>query len=141
MQKDTSILIEEALDDVSAPNNFGEMNNLLSQLKEAQQMVSDLELRINHIVEQIIASLGAEVRNRQPGLEVGLRNGNAHCGYRSRSIVCKPDVHKGTWDISGTPFAKTFVKRYPHLSQMGSDVKPLAHAIADFFTERYRTLR
>lgn len=138
--RDVDTLIEHAVDEVSNPSDFRQVQDLVSELREAQQLVSDLELRINHIVEQLVANLGAEVRKRQPKLDVGLRNGHAHCGYRSRSIMCRPDVQNGKWEISGGPFAKSFSNTYPHLSKMGDDVSPLAHAIADFFSKRYRTL-
>ena len=138
--RDINTIIEHAVDEVSDPGEFRRIQDLLNELREAQQLASDLELRISHLVEQLVANLGAEIRKKQPKLDVGLRNGQAHCGYRSRSIVCKPDINKGTWEISGTPFANNFNKTYPHLSKMSDDVSPLAHAIADFFTKRYRTL-
>ena len=135
-------LLSEAIDQAEEPlGPYTSARDLLTQVKDTEQIIQDLQLRISHLKEQLISSLGSEVRKRQPKLEIGLQNGTCSTGYRSKRIMCKPDFEKGTWNISGSPFAAKFARTYPHLSKMSDDLGPLAHAIADYFNDRYRTLK
>lgn len=130
--------IENAL---GSGSQFEQARSIINQIKDAEQLIEDLRMRLSHLTEQLMATLGSEIRKQQPGLDIRLANGQCNCGYRSRYIICRPNLDEGKWEIFGSPFARSFVNRNPHLVKMSEDISPLAGAIADHFSSRYRTLQ
>ena len=133
-------IISEAIEQSDNSSYHLQARDVLREIKDAEKIIADLQMRIVHLKETIISSLGSEIRQRQPKMSIGLNNGTCRAGYRSMGIDVKPDLEKGLWIIDGGRSARRFVKRYPHLSKMTDDMKPLAHAIADYFADYYKSL-
>ena len=114
----------------------GELMNNVSRMK---QDIEKAELQLTHILEELNSSLGREVRKIQPKMAIGLKNGNCSCGYQSRDIVCKPNIQRGIWQVSGR-LANGFRRNCPEVLHLSHDVTPLAKAITTYFKKYYRTL-
>lgn len=117
--------------------------NLASELRDNISKwkvdIEDAELRINHILEELNSSLGREIRKIQPKMDIGLRNGACACGYRSRDVICKPDLDKGIWQVSGR-LGGPIRRGRPECLRLANDTSGLARAIVDTFKKHYRTL-
>lgn len=137
-------VIDSAIDTVIKENfdrqgAYSQARDILRQIKDTEQILTDLNIRIEHMKEQLISTLSGEIRKRQPKLDIGLKKGRCHAGYRANNIVLSPDFDSGVWKIEGS-LGSRFMKEFPHLSNMTNDIVPLAHAIADYFGSRYKTL-
>ena len=142
MNKFNKILNEEIENVEQSAADYNQMaSDVLRQLDDLTKTTEDLNMRIRHLTEQLMSSLGTEVRKRHPGLEVRYGNGRCRVGYCSNFIDCEPDFRSGSWNLSGSPFARRFTKTFPHLMKIGTDHAPLAHALADYFSNKYKTLQ
>jgi hypothetical protein len=114
-------------------------SELLSQVSELKIKLTDTETQIEHLIEKLNAELGVAIRQRHPRLTVLHRNGECACGYRSKDLICRPDLQRKTWVINGR-LGHGFGRQHPNLLQLSSDVNPLADAIVDYFKHQYITL-
>jgi len=112
---------------------------LLSNITQMKKSIEQAELQISHILEELNSSLGREIRKIQPKMDINLRNGSCGCGYLSKDIVCKPDMNRKIWTISGR-LGNGFRKNHPELMKLSSNMQPLAQAIVNFFKRHYRSL-
>lgn len=134
-------IINEAVEDLDPQDDhLINARDILNQIKDAEQMIADLQMRLAHLREQLMAELGSEIRKRQPKMSIGLDNGRCRAGYRSMALDIKPDIEQGVWQIEGGPVARRFVKKFPHVTRMGGGVSSLADAIADYFNSNYKSL-
>lgn len=140
MRSRFSNIIDEVIkEEIEQSGLYSQAKEILRQLQDTRQIIADLETRISHLTEQLISTLSGEIRKRQPKLDIGLKKGKCHAGYKSKDIIVRPDFDNGKWDIGGS-LGGRFVKDYPHLSQLTDDISPLADAISDYFNSRYKTL-
>ena len=112
---------------------------LLSNITQMKKSIEQSELQISHILEELNSSLGREIRKMQPKMNVNLANGSCGCGYHSKDIVCKPDLQKKIWVISGR-LGNGFKRTYPESQKLTSDMRPMAQSMIDYFKKYYRSL-
>lgn len=112
---------------------------LLKNISDMETNIDNAKLQITHIIEELNSSLGREIRKMQPKMAISLRNGSCSCGYHSRDMVCRPDIERGIWNISGR-LGNGFRRAHPEQLQLKSDMRPLAGAIIDYFKKYYRSL-
>lgn len=116
--------------------------NVVIDLEEARRKVTDLERQLMYAMDRLCGGLAVGIRKHQPGLNVGLDNGNCKIGYRTKHLILKPDLTKKVWAVSGPDqrFARRFMKDHAPHTNLTSDTSMIAQAIANFFTKHYRTL-
>jgi hypothetical protein len=91
-------------------------------------------------MEGLLGDLAVNIRNRVPGLSVGLDGGRCHVKHLANSLSFKPNMDGGTWDIESNKSGRRFRKTHGHALGLKHDVGPLADAASTFFKKRYRRL-
>jgi hypothetical protein len=141
MNKFDKVLNEEI--DQLQPSS-GYVNSLLSARKIVQEAESTLRsARDNLIVakESLNAHLALEIRKRVPQLNVNLTDGKLNIGYRSKCITACPDLDRNNWAIESNDFGRGFVRGFGHTLPLQEDLGPIAEAMAEYFTGKYKTLQ
>jgi len=140
----TQILTEDTLaPDTPVPDNaLTTVRELAKELSEAKQNVADLERRYNQAYGRLADQLAHQVRQSQPKLDVGLRNGNCSIGYCTKSLVMKPDVESGIWAVNSPDkaFARRFHRKHGSTTGLDGELGPMVQAIVRYFTDHYSTL-
>lgn len=115
---------------------------LAAELDEARRKVSELERRWMYAVDRLCGGLAMGVRKHHPSLNVGIDGGKCKVGYRSKHLLMAPDMVKKVWTVDSPDprFARRFMRAHGPRTSLGSDMMPIAQAIADFFVGHYRTL-
>ena len=131
--------ITEAIERDTSRDTLALATELLDNIGRYENDIKSAKQQISHLIEQINASLGMEIRKRQPKMMVAHRNGSCSCGYRSNDLTMQPDLSNKCWSIGGT-LGSRFVRRYPQILRLDGDVNQIADAITDFFKQHYRTL-
>lgn len=144
MNKKFTNILNETMEGGFQDGNFDPIPQafqLVDDLNRTKEQIGELTQQIMGIVEHINAILASEIRKRQPNLPINLANGCCTCGYKSSSITIHPDLEKKQWNFdSNSRFARRFLRENGHLKNMDK-IQTLAHAIADYFNDRYRSLR
>jgi hypothetical protein len=136
-----TVIAEKFGDEISAQTDLvNTARELLSSIGKMKQDMEQAELQLAHILEELNSALGREVRKLEPKMRIGLHNGTCSCGYHSRDLVCRPDIQKGTWIITGR-LGNNLKRSFPETLRLGHDVTPLASAIMNSFKKYYRTLQ
>lgn len=139
-----SVLAEDILaPDTPAPDNpITAVRSTLERLQKAREEVAGLERELLCNVEKVNGQLAVLIRNRNPGLNVALGNGECSVGYRSKQLRLKPDFSKRTWAVDGPDpaFARRFTRRHNTATVIGDGVDELANALSDYFATHYKTL-
>lgn len=136
------VLNEEIDNVVNPPEPTGpvtDLRGLLLQMKDAQQNVSNLQTQIDHLIEQLTSSLGMEIRKRHPQITISHKGGSCKAGHPrfGRHASLKPDMDSGQWVVEG-PMADKIKGEFAHVLEMGDDITPLAHAVADLLKKEYK---
>ena len=134
-------IIREEFNDIETTKQdlIDTATELLSNITQMKKSIEQSELQITHILEELNSSLGREVRKMQPKMNVNLTNGSCGCGYHSKDIICKPDLQKKIWLISGR-LGNGFKRTYPEAQKLSSNTQPLAQSMIDYFKKYYRSL-
>lgn len=136
-----TVIAEELGEETSVQTDLvNTARELLDNISRMKQDIEQAELQLAHILEELNSALGREVRKMEPKMNIGLRNGTCSCGYQSRDLICKPDVQKGVWVITGR-LGNSLRRNFPETLRLGHDVTPLASAIMNSFKRHYRTLQ
>lgn len=133
-----AIMAEEFGGDI-AEDLINIARELMSTVSQMKQDIEKHELQLSHILEELNSSLGREIRKIQPKMNIRLSGGNCGVGYQSRDLVCRPDIGKGIWTVTGR-LGNGFKRHHPETLRLAQDVKPLAQAVTDYFKRYYRTL-
>lgn len=136
-------ILQESLNqlDVSAPpSRVMALREVQDDIKLVEKRLHELRLKLQHCQEELNTALALELRKRIPGLNVSLNGGNCTINYRSRYLVCRPDVMAGAWKFEPNDEGRRFSRGNGHLLGLTDDLSPLSSAIAEFFTQRYKTL-
>jgi hypothetical protein len=140
----TRILTEDtlALDTPVPDNALTSVRELAKELAEAKQNVADLERRYTQAYERLGNQLACQVRQSQPRLDVGFRNGHCSIGYCTKSLVMRPDLESGVWTVNSPDkaFARRFHKRHGSITGLDGELGTLVQAIVQYFTDHYSTL-
>ena len=116
--------------------------DIANELEAARRTVADLERQLTYSLDRLCGGLALGVRKNQPGLNVGLDKGNCRVGYRSKSLMLKPDLTNKVWLVdSGDPaFARRFKRIHGPRLNLSNDMLGLSTAVAHFFNDHYRSL-
>jgi hypothetical protein len=132
-------IIMEEFGEGAAEDLINIAKELMSTVSQMEQDIAKSKLQLSHILEELNSSLGREIRKIQPKMNISIRDGNCAAGYHSKDVVCRPDVEKGIWMVSGR-LGNGFKRHFPEVLKLSPDVKPLAQSITDYFKKYYRTL-
>lgn len=126
-------------------NSYQSAFGSLDAFRNAKSNLSALENTHNSTVNELCNLLSHEIRKRQPNVSIELRpNGEIKVGYLSKSITLRPDVENKCWGISGSSprFSSKFKQAVGRACEMDiSSMGDLAQAVADFFTQHFRTIK
>lgn len=132
-------IITEEFGEGAAGDLINIAKELMATVSQMEQDITKSKLQLSHILEELNSSLGREIRKIQPKMNISIRDGNCAAGYHSKDVICKPDIEKGIWMISGR-LGNGFRKHHPEALKLLPDAKPLAQSITDYFKKYYRTL-
>lgn len=134
------VILEES-DNSWQPLNAA--NELVEKLHVARQNVINIQHKLLNLKSKVNADLALTIRRIVPSLNVSLdKSGGCKIGYKSKSLTFNPDFEKGIWLINSPDprFLRKFQRSRQHDLFIGSDIVPLITAIAEYFTEYYKSL-
>jgi len=132
-------VLKEETEEANAQDLALLAKEVLAQIQDLETKLQGARTQLVHIIERLNGELGTEIRKRQNKIGVSHRDGSCTCGYRSRDLVCRPDLQAGKWSIGGR-MGRSFLRHHPEVVHLHGDVGPLADAIVGFFKRYYRTL-
>jgi hypothetical protein len=135
------LILEET--NVSLDNDpYQEAVGIAQDLEEARRAVTELEQKLLYAMDRMCGGLALGVRRQLPGLNVGIDKGGCRVGYRSKSLLFRPDIKGKLWRIESPDpsFVRRFSKQYAPRTQLNADVAGMAQAVADFFRTHYKSL-
>jgi hypothetical protein len=144
MSRKFNELLNEELENLAigpeAKSKFELVKEIAKELTDAKGRVRELEEQFQRTVDELNFQLGISIRQKSPKLAVNLNNGACQVGYKSRALICRPDIDRWVWNFEptewGRRFSRTFGPNFPL-----NDVDKLAQLIQSFFQGRFKTLR
>ncbi len=134
-------ILDEALESIETEEDrIIRVRQLQEQITQMEQQVAGLRQQMQHEMEGLLGELAVSVRNRVPGLSVGLDGGRCNIKHMSNSLSLRPDLGSGTWDVDTNRSGRRFRKHHGHALGLKNDVNPLADGVSAFFKKRYRRL-
>lgn len=134
-------LVDQGLDQINQPaGRVDKIRNALQEIQLVEKRLLELKEQMRHAQEELNAALATTLRKKIPGLNVGLNNGNCTINYRSRGLVCRPDHKSMRWQFEPDENGRRFLRNHGMNTSLTNDVSPLADSIAQFFSNRYKTL-
>lgn len=142
LERRLDIILETSSTQVG-DDTYGSAVNIATELEEARRKVTELERELIYATDRLCGGLAMGVRKRRPGLNASIGNGCCKIGYRSKHLAFRPDLSGGMWKVeSADPtFAKHFGREHGPATALGSDIDPIAQAVAAFFGGYYRSLK
>lgn len=142
MSKEFVDVLEEQLNGIEAEQDrIARIQQIDSQIAELKKQISQLETQKIHEAEKLMGDLAVSVRQVIPGISVGLRNGKCNISYLSNNLSLRPDFMSKRWEIEPNRSGRRFKRNYGHALGLKHDIYPLSDSIADFFRNRYKSLR
>ncbi len=139
--EDIDSLVDRGLDQLSSPpGRVDKIRSALNEIQLVEKRLNELREQLRHAQEELNAALATTLRKKLPGLNVGLNNGNCTINYRSRALICRPDHKSMRWHFEPDENGRRFLRNHGPTTGLSNDVSPLADSIAQFFTNRYKTL-
>lgn len=116
---------------------------LMRRLDSAKQLVADIQHQLLSLRNRMNADLVLSIKRHMPALNVGLdKNGECKVGYKSKSLVFTPNIEQGVWVVTSSDdrFKNRFSKSKRKTLVISPNIDHLIEAIADFFSEHYKSL-
>lgn len=116
--------------------------NLARQLQDAQQQVADIQHKLASIKTRMAGDLALALRRHKPGLNVAVDRTSCKVGYKTKYLQFTPEAELGVWRVTGPNrrFLREFLQANRRATLLMPDLSVLVTAIADYFTNYYRTL-
>ena len=136
-------VLTEALEEQEVPveqtGPYTDIRGLMMQFKDMQQTMSDLQLQIDHAIDQMNMSVGLEMKKRHPKMVVSNRGRQCKVGHpkHNKYVSLTPDLENGKWSVEG-PLADKINDKFSNALEMGDDLAPIAHLIADMLKDEYK---
>ena len=118
-----------------------EARNANAELREAEARVLNLQANVQHALESLNAQLAVEVRKRMPKLSVNLMQHKVEVRYRSKGLVCWPNVDRDVWEVELNDTGRYFMRAHSADLKLSDDPTEFAELITEFFSNNYKTLQ
>jgi hypothetical protein len=139
--EDFDAIIERGLDQLnSAPDRVNKIRSALQEIQLVEKRLAELKEQLRHAQEELNTALAQQLRNKVPGLNVMLSNGGCMVNYKSRALRCRPDHTSMRWQFEPDENGRRFLRNHGVNTGLTNDVSVLANSIAQFFSDRYKTL-
>lgn len=112
-----------------------------ADLREAEARVLNLQSNLQHALESLNAQLAVEIRKRMPKLSVNLTQNKVEVRYRSKALVCCPNVDRDVWDVELNETGRYFMRAHSEDMKLSDDPTEFAEFITEFFSSNYKTLQ
>ena len=133
--------LDEALESIETEEDrIIRIRQLQEQMSQLEQQITGLKQQMQQEMEGLLGELAVSIRNRVPGISVGLDGGRCHVKHMANNLSFKPNLEGGTWDVEPNKSGRRFNKHHGHALGLKHDVGPLADAASGFFKKRYRRL-
>jgi hypothetical protein len=115
---------------------------LVERLRNARQLVADIEHQLGTIKHRMCAELALGIRRAQPGIHVALDKNGCKIGYKTKMLLLNPDVENEIWTVTSKNrrFLHEFLKANRRHLLIGQDPTILINAIVSHFIAYFRTL-
>lgn len=121
--------------------NASEARTINSELREAEARVLNLQSTLQHALESLNAQLAVEVRKRMPKLSVSLAQHKTEIRYRSKALICWPNVDRDVWEVEPNETGRYFMRAHSADLKLSDDTSEFAELITEFFSNNYKTLQ
>lgn len=139
-------LLNEAIDSsVGATGDSKTLDDLLDEITEAESYLESLRSQLDGKVEELCATVSAELKKLLPKVDAKLSRGSVIFSYYSRSVGVRPDIKDGSWKVEAGPGARDramvskFAKEWDD-TPIG-EWHELVQALAQVFVGNYKTLQ
>jgi len=122
--------------------SYGPIDELIRQLQDARQQVSDIEHKLATVKHNMSVDLALNIRKTQPSLNIALDKQGCKVGYKTKLFHITPDLENGIWKItsSNSRFLREFLNVHRRTTLINNDLSIFANAIVTYFNNYYRTL-
>lgn len=118
-----------------------EARSVNSELREAEAKVLNLQSTLQHALESLNAQLAVEIRKRVPKLSVNLTQHKIEVRYRSKTLICWPNIDRDVWEVELNETGRYFMRSHSADMRVSDDPTELAEFITEFFGNNYKTLQ
>lgn len=118
-----------------------EARSVNADLREAEARVLNLQSNLQHALESLNAKLAVEIRKRMPKLSVNLTQHKVEIRYRSKALVCWPNVDRDVWEVELNDTGRYFMRAHSADLKITDDPTEFAEFITEFFGNNYKTLQ
>ena len=118
-----------------------EARKVNAELREAEAKVLNLQSNLQHALEALNAQLAVEIRKRVPKLSVNLTQHKIEVRYRSKTLICWPNIDRDVWEVELNETGRYFMRSHSADMRVSDDPTELAEFITEFFGSNYKTLQ
>ncbi len=141
LRKSLDLILEEA----PSPDGWHPLDSaidLARQLQDAQQLVADLQHKLNSLRTRMAGDLALAIRRTKPGLNVAVDKNGCKVGYKTKYLQFIPEVEQGVWRVvsPNRRFLREFLQANRRATLLAPDLSVLIGAISEYFSTYYRTL-
>ena len=115
--------------------------NINAELRESEALVLNLQSKLKFALESLNAQLAVEIRKRMPKLSVNLTQHKVEVRYRSKAIICWPNIDRDVWEVELNETGRYFMRAHSADSKLSDNPTEFAELITEFFSSNYKSLQ
>ena len=117
------------------------VRELAKEFEAAKERVTELEMNLRHATEEYNIELAKALRKRIPQVGINLKDGRCSASYKSTNLSCRPDLPSKSWVFDSNQHGRRFTRNNGMALNLSDTIDPIADAIVQYLSGRYKSLR
>ena len=135
-------LLDVILEESTTVDAIDTAMSLSQELEETRYKLNELQSKIAIMRDKICSRLAQLIRKRNPALSISVSRKGCKIGYKSKSLLIRPDVSAGVWDVSSNDdrFVNKYLARHSTKRVVNKDMDTFVDSIITHFKDHYKAI-